>query len=195
MTTPLIWVWLTSSFYSNMCSKFYSQWYCPRPPFINYVFLFLSWCGPIVLNDIFKTNRSIIKTRLAPDPSSYLLKWSCDSHTPLVLSYQVGSSHCSNTSKFRLHILCLLDCLFTVPSAEYCWGPAYFGYRLGLLTAGVAWGCWLADQAFVQQARSAMPVWNSFLGHITVWFWPLNLNQIWERLLKGCAFACVRSWN
>lgn len=155
MTTPLIWVWLTSSFYSNMCSKFYSQWYCPLPPFINYVFLFLSWCGPIVLNDIFKTNRSIIKTRLAPDPSSYLLKWSCDSHTPLVLSYQVGSSHCSNTSKFRLHILCLLDCLFTVPSAEYCWGPAYFGYRLGLLTAGEAWGCWLADQAFVQQTRSA----------------------------------------
>lgn len=48
----------------------------------------------------------------------------CDFHIPLVHNDHDGCSHCGNTSKFSVQILCPLDCLFAVPSAVHSLGPA-----------------------------------------------------------------------
>lgn len=88
----------------------------------------------------------------------------CGSHTPLVHNHHVGYSHCSSISKFRLQILCPLNCLFCVPSAEHSLGPAWFGYGLGLLTAGVACVAGLLTRLSCRMQSVLCSVSISFVG-------------------------------
>lgn len=86
--------------------------------------LFLLQQGLSLFSGIFMMNRSISKTLLMSDSSSHLWGDGCGSHRPWVHNGHVCCSHCSSISKLRLQILCPLDCLFAVPSAEHSLGPA-----------------------------------------------------------------------
>lgn len=74
---------------------------------------------------MFKMNGSINKTLLASYIEAITF-WGegCDFHILLAHNDRDGCSHSGNTSKFSVQILCLLDCLFAVPSAEHSLGPA-----------------------------------------------------------------------